>query len=83
MKRKLKARCPDGGAGNHISRPAAPKESIFSAWMEKYLINRVPEAFEDELGFHYGPKSRPPHRSSWPRRMPKLSKISIQLALLI
>jgi hypothetical protein len=60
MKMKSKAGFRDGEAGNSALRQGVSEKTKFSAWMEKHFFKRVPEAFEDELGFHYG--SRPANK---------------------
>jgi hypothetical protein len=59
MKRKCTAGSANGEQENHRRGDRLPDESTtsFSSWMGQHFWNRIPEAFEDENGFHLG---------SWP-----------------
>jgi hypothetical protein len=56
MQLKYQSESHDSAASNHRLGQEMPNKTHFSSWMAKYLSSWIPEAFEDEDGFHFGPK---------------------------
>ena len=59
--------CCDGATGpRHWESGRSFKSRLFD-WLAKHFWSGIPEAFEDEFGFHYGalPIGRVPSDTQW------------------
>ncbi len=52
-----------------MSPVSAPVESVgIITWFRKFITNRIPEGYQDENGFHFGPKVESPGKPSFIER---------------